>query len=169
MNPAGAFAALSARWNRLPGRDKSLIALAALLVVAILLWRLSVAPSLATLRTADPQAKTLAAQLQRMRAMQTQAQALQKQPALGFDDAARALAAATRQTLGASAQLSMTGDRASITLKAASADALAEWLAQARLNARSVPLEARLQRAPAPAGAAGAVWNGVLLMGLPQR
>ena len=166
MNPAGAFGPLRARWSRLPGRDKNLIALALLLVLAVLLWQLSVAPSLATRRTADAQAEVLAAQLQRMQAMQAQALALQKQPALGFDDAVRALTAATRQTLGATAQLSMAGDRASITLKAASADALAEWLAQARVNARSVPLEARLVRAPAPAGAA---WNGVLVMGLPQR
>lgn len=166
MSLTGAFGPLQARWSRLAGRDKNLIRLAVLLVLATLLWQFSVAPSLASLRSADAQAKTLTAQLQRMQAMQAQAQALQKQPVLGFDEAVRALTAATRQTLGATAQLSMAGDRASITLKAASADALAEWLTQARLNARSVPLEARLVRAPAPSGAA---WNGVLVMGLPAR
>ena len=169
MSLTSAFAPLSARWSRLSSRDKNLVSLALLLALAALLWQLSVAPSLATLRTADAQAKTLATRLQRMQAMRAQAEALQKQPALGFDDAVRALTAATRQSLGASAQLTMAGDRASVTLKAASADALAEWLAQARLNARSVPLEARLVRAPAAPGTAGATWNGVLLMALPQR
>ena len=171
MSLAGAFGPLRARWSRLASRDKHLARLAVLLVLATLLWLFSVAPSLATLRSADAEAKTLNAQLQRMQAMQAQAQALQKLPALGFDDAVRALTAATKQTLGATAQLSVAGDRASVTLKAASADALAEWLTQARLNARSLPLEARLVRAPAaaPAAAGAAAWNGVLVMGLPQR
>ena len=171
MSLASAFGPLRARWSRLASRDKSLARLALLLVLATLLWLFSVAPSLATLRSADAEVKTLNAQLQRMQAMQAQAQALQKLPALGFDDAVRALTAATKQTLGATAQLSVAGDRASVTLKAASADALAEWLTQARLNARSLPLEARLVRAPAaaPAAAGAAAWNGVLVMGLPQR
>ena len=167
MSLASAFGPLRARWRRLADRDQTLVALAVLLVLATLLWLFSVAPSLATWRSADAEAKTLNAQLQRMQAMQAQAQALQKLPVLGFDDAVRALTAATKQTLGATAQLSVAGDRASVTLKAASADALAEWLTQARLNARSLPLEARLVRAAAPAGAAA--WNGVLVMGLPQR
>ncbi len=166
MSLVDAFKPLQARWSRLAGRDKNLVWLAVLLVLATLVWQLSVAPSLATLRSADAQAKALNAQLQRMQALQAQAQALQKQPVLGFDEAVRALTTATKQTLGTTAQLSMTGERASVTLKAASADALAEWLAQARLNARSVPLEARLERAPAPGSA---TWNGVLVMGLPPR
>lgn len=171
MSLASAFGPLRARWSRLASRDKRLARLALLLVLATLLWLFSVAPSLATLRSADAEVKILNAQLQRMQAMQAQAQALQKLPALGFDDAVRALTAATKQTLGATAQLSVAGDRASVTLKAASADALAEWLTQARLNARSLPLEARLVRAPAaaPAAAGAAAWNGVLVMGLPQR
>ena len=60
----------------------------------------------------------------------------------------------------------MVGERASVTLKNASPDALAEWLIQARLNARSVPLEARLVRNPAPGGI---TWSGVLMMALPPR
>jgi len=157
---------LQARWRRLPGREKNGIRLAALLVVSGLLWQFSVAPGLVTLRTADAQARALGAQMQAMQAMQLQAQTVQKQPALGFDEAVRALTAATKQTLGASAQLVLAGERASITVKDASPDALAEWLAQARLNARSALIEARLVRASAPAGP---VWNGVLVMGLPAR
>ena len=60
----------------------------------------------------------------------------------------------------------MAGERATVTLKDASADALAEWLAQARLNARSVPLEARLVRAST---AGISTWSGVLVMSLPAR
>ena len=104
--------------------------------------------------------------MQAMQAMQLQAQAVQKQPALAFDEAVRALTAATKQTLGASAQLVLAGERASITVKDASPDALAEWLTQARLNARSALIEARIVRASTPGGP---VWNGVLVMGLPAR
>jgi len=157
---------LRTRWSRMPGREKNLVRLAALLVLGLALWLLSVGPSLRTLRTADAQSRTLDAQLQQMLALQAQAQALQQQPPLAFDDAVRALTAATQQTLGASAQMAMAGDRASITLKNASPDTLAQWLAQARVNARAVPLEARLTRAAA-AGSPG--WSGVLVMGLPAR
>jgi len=166
MSLTSALEPLRARWVRLPGREKNGIRLASLLVLALLLWQFSVGPSLATLRTADAQAKALGAQLQTMQAMQLQAQAVQKQPPLGFDEAVRALSAATKQTLGASAQLVLAGERASITVKDASPDALAEWLTQARLNARSALIEARLVRASTPGGP---VWNGVLVMGLPAR
>lgn len=166
MSLTSALQPLRGHWARMPGREKNALRLAALLLLCFLLWQLSVAPALATLRSADAQARTLGAQRQAMQAMQLQAQAVQKQPALGFDEAVRALTAATQQTLGASARLVVSGDRANITLKDASPDALAQWLAQARLNARSAPVEARLTRGSTPGGT---VWNGVLVMGLPAR
>lgn len=166
MSLTSALEPLRARWSRLPGREKNGIRLAGLLVLAFLLWQFSIRPSLATLRSSNAQSKALGTQLQAMQAMQLQAQAVQKQPPLGFDEAVRALTAATKQTLGASAQLVLAGDRASITVKEASPDALAEWLAQARLNARSALIEARLVRGSTPGGP---VWNGVLVMGLPAR
>ena len=166
MSLTSALEPLQARWAGLPGREKNGIQLAGLLVLSFLLWQVSVGPSLGTLRTADAQARALGAQMQAMQAMQLQAQAVQKQPALAFDEAVRALTAATKQTLGASAQLVLAGERASITVKDASPDALAEWLTQARLNARSALIEARIVRASTPGGP---VWKGVLVMGLPAR
>ena len=166
MSVTSTLAPLRARWAGLPGREKNGLRLAGLLVLAFLLWQFSVGPSLATLRTADTQSRVLGAQLQTMQAMQLQAQAVQKQPPLGFDEAVRALTAATKQTLGAGTQVLLAGDRANITVKDASPEALAEWLAQARLNARSALIEARLVRASTPGGP---VWNGVLVMGLPAR
>lgn len=153
-------------WAGLPGREKNGFRLAMLLVLSFLLWHFSVAPGLAALRNADAQAAILSAQFQQMQAMQIQAQAVQKQSPLGFDEAARALTAATQQTLGTNAQLVMAGDRANVTLKGASPDALAQWLAQARLNARSVPVEAKLMRGATPGGTA---WSGVLVMAMPAR
>ena len=166
MSLATSLESLRARWSSLPGREKNLVRLATVLILGLLLWQLSIAPSLRTLRTAGAQSQALSAQLQQMQSLQTQAQALQKQPALGADESVRALTAAAKQTLGTTAQLSVAGERATVTLKDASADALAEWLAQARLNARSVPLEARLVRAST---SGSATWNGVLVMSLPAR
>ena len=78
----------------------------------------------------------------------------------------RALSLTTKQTLAATAQVNVVADRANVTLQAANADALAQWLAQARLNARSAPLEARLTRNTTPTGA---TWTGSLVMSLPPR
>lgn len=167
MSLDSTLASVRARWSSLPGREKNLVRISFLLVVGLLLWQFSVAPSLRTLRTIDAQTKSLTAQLQQMQSLQTQAQSLQKQPALDIEESVRILMSVTKQTLGASAQLSVAGERVTVTLKNASADALAEWLTQARLNARSVPLEARLVRASAPPGSAN--WSGVLVMGLPAR
>ncbi|MDQ3058018.1 MAG: type II secretion system protein M [Pseudomonadota bacterium] len=166
MSLATALQPLRARWRQLSPRDQNLVRLAAVLVLGLLAWQFSLKPAIATLRTADAQARVLEAQLQQMRVAQAQVQTLQKQPPLDFDAAARALTATTQQTLGTTAQLSMVGDRASVTLKDASPDALADWLIQARLNARSVPLEARLVRAAAPGGVS---WSGTVMMGLPPR
>ncbi|MES2949418.1 MAG: type II secretion system protein GspM [Pseudomonadota bacterium] len=164
---SGALGPLRNRWNRLATREKTLLASVLVLVTLALLWLVLLAPSLQTLRSAPAQAKALDAQLQHMLTLQAQANALQKQAPLGYDDALRALKLATTQTLGVAAQLNVVADRANITLQGASADALAQWLAQARLNARSTPLEARLTRAATPAGAF--TWSGTLVMGLPQR
>ena len=166
MSTANPLQPLRAHWDRLSARDKNLVRLALVLVLALLLWQLSLKPAIATLRTADAQARALDAQLQQMRAAQAQAQTLQKQPPLDFDEAVRALTATTQQTLGTTAKLNMVGERATVTLTNASPDALAEWLTQARLNARSVPQEARLTRNPAPGGI---TWSGVLMMALPPR
>jgi len=157
---------LTARWNQLAPREKSLLAAALAVIALALVWQLVLAPSLRTLRTATAQGLALDAQLQHMQSLQAQAKALQKQAPLAYDDALRALNQATKQTLGNTAQVSAVAERANVTLQAARADALAQWLAQARVNARSTPLEARLTRMATPAGV---TWSGTLVMTLPQR
>jgi len=170
MSMATTLATLQARWSQLAARERTLLSLAAALVVLAALWLLFLAPIVATLRTADARSQALESQLQQMLALQTQVQSLQKQPPLAHDEALKALNQATEQTLGSNAQVAVTGDRANVTLQGVPADALARWLAQARLNARSVPLEARLARAvSAKDNTQGLVWNGALVMSLPAR
>lgn len=154
------------RWAQLAPKERMGISIAVALVVFAALWLAVVGPGLQQWRMAEAKARVLDAQLQQMQTLQAQAQSIQAQPALAHDDAVRALKLATQQILGGSAQISVVGDRASVTLQNAQPQALAQWLTQARLNARSVPFEARLTRAPNPGPV---LWNGSLTMALPAK
>lgn len=159
---------LRSRWDMLAPRERGAVALAATILLLGLAWWVLLGPALATLRQAETQHRALDAQLQAMRGLQSEAMALQKQPRMTHDDALRALETSVRQRLGDTAQLSVAGERATITLKGAEADALARWLTQARVNARALPAEARLTRAAGPA-TAPARWDGALVLTLPAR
>lgn len=150
--------ALRARWKTLAPREQSLVLAAGTVVAVALLWWVALAPALRTLRDAPAQHAALDAQLQRMQALQSEALQLQAAPAAPAGDASQALRTSLTQRLGTQAQINILGDRATVTLKGAPADGVAEWLSQARSNARTVPVEARLARstaaAPQPVGSA---------------
>ena len=150
---------LLARWQALARRERQWLTGAALLVLAALVWWLAISPALLTLRSAASQRLLLDAQLLQMQSLQAQAKALQAQPRIAGDEARRLLDASVK-SFGATAQLQMVGERATVTFKGASADALAQWLLQVRLNVRSVPSEARLLR-----GASGN-WDGTVTLNL---
>jgi len=78
------------------------------------------------------------------------------------DDALRALEGSVR-TLGPGARLVAAGEGATLTVNGASGDALARWLAQARLDARAQASEARLTRNPQ------GQWDGTVVLALPAR
>lgn len=150
---------LRARWDEISVRERRLVLGAVALMLGALLWWVAVAPALATLRGAEGQHRLLDARLQQMLRLQAQAKALQAQPRMSYDDTRRAIEASV-QSLGPVAQLTVAGDRATVTLKAIAPDAMAQWLMQARLNARVVPGEARLVR-----NATGN-WDGTLVLSL---
>ncbi len=191
---------LQARWDawwpELAPREQRMVVIAVSLVLLALLWWVALAPALRTLAAAPAAHAELDAQLQRMTALQIQARTLQSQPRASRDDALRALETSVRQSLGPNAQIQAAGagEGVLVTLRATPADGLAQWLAQARGNARAVPREAHLTRtqagtaAPAvrapggpvaaaatAAGAAGGTpdarvrWDGTLVMNLPAR
>jgi general secretion pathway protein M len=137
---------------KLAPRERRALGLAVAVVAIALLWWLALAPALATLRQAPAQHTKLDAELQHLQSLAAQAQALQTQPPLVRDDALRALEAATQRHLGADAKLNAVGDQATATFKAAEATALALWLAEVRINARTVPTELRLTAATASTG-----------------
>jgi general secretion pathway protein M len=154
---------LRARWERLAAREKMLTAGAAALVGLALVWWILFAPALAMLRSAEAQHRALDAQLQQMLRLKAQAEAMQAQPRQGHDEALRLLESSIREALGTTARYTIAGERVTVTLAGASSEALAQWLTQARVNARALPGEARLQR-----NAAGS-WDGTLVLTLPPR
>lgn len=154
---------LKSRWESLGPREKAWVAGVGALLAVVIVWLIALAPALATLRTAEAQHRALDAQLQHMRSLQTQAQALQAQPKQSHDEALRMLELSLRERLGTSARSAVAGERVTVTLTGAAPLALAQWLTQARVNARALPSEARLHRNP------GGLWEGTLVLTLPPR
>lgn len=154
---------LRERWNAFAPREQLLIAVALIVISVALFWLVAVGPALSTLRSAEVQRRSLDAQLQQMRGLQAQAQTMQAQPKQGFDEASRLLEQSLKQQLGTSARMQIQGERVTLTLTGTAPDALARWLTQARVNARALPNEARLNRNPA------GLWEGTLVVTLPPR
>ncbi|MDO5692499.1 MAG: type II secretion system protein GspM [Pseudomonadota bacterium] len=159
---------VAAAWARLDARERRLVALAATVVGLALLWWVGLAPALRTLREAGPQRQALQAQAQQMQQLKTEAEALKALPRMSRDEALRALEASVKQRLRDTGQLSVVGDRANVVLKQTPADALAQWLADARMNARATPVDARLTRGAGTAPGAPVLWSGSLSLSLPQ-
>lgn len=160
-------------WRQMKPREKRLGLTASVLVLAALIWWLALAPALNTLHLAPEQHRNLDAQIQAMQSMSAEAKALQNQPKLGLEEAQKALQSSVTQRFGAnpnSAQLSMAGERATLTLKNANPQELALWLTQARVNARALPSEVKLTRsANSNTGANSIGWDGSLVLSLPKK
>lgn len=179
-------------------RERMLLGLGLAVVALAALWWLAIAPALGTLRDADARHVQLDEQLRQMRALAQEAAQLKAMPRLESAAAQRALEQSVQQSFGSSASLTLSEGRATLTLRQASAQALAQWLAQARVNARVLPIEARLTRSgagaasgasPAASGSAASAasamaanpaggaaqprgaapaWDGVLTLALPR-
>jgi general secretion pathway protein M len=158
-----ALSMLRERWQALGAREKIWVAGAVALIAAVLIWLIALAPALGTLRSAEVQQRALDTELQQMRSLQAQAQLLQSQPKQNREDAARSLEASVRERLGTAGRTLVAGDRVTVTLAGAAPDALAQWLTQARVNARALPSEAHLNRNTA------GLWEGTLVLTLPPR
>jgi general secretion pathway protein M len=165
---------LLARWNAFAPRERSLVAAAVALTMLALLWWVGISPALAKLRAARDAAPQVQAQLQLMRAQAAEAASLKSQRILSYEESLRALETSVK-SLGAGATLSVNNDRASVSVRAVSGDALAQWLAQVRANARLVPTELKLQKSTASSASAStatasmAAWDGQLVLSLPAR
>ncbi|TXT41426.1 MAG: hypothetical protein FD135_299 [Comamonadaceae bacterium] len=153
---------VSTRWQNVSRREQRLILLALGVVALALLWWVALAPALKLLKAAPAQHLALDAQLQQMQQLQAQAQALRSQPVLSAAQARSALEDSVK-LLGSGAKMGVQAERVTLTLKAVAPDALAQWLASARLNAHMAPLEAHLTRN------SSAGWDGTLVLQLPAQ
>lgn len=154
-SPFNALPSLSGRWtawaqplwHKLSARERQAVWAAATVCAAALLWWGALAPALATLRQAPTRHAQLDAELSDMRRLSAVATRLQAQPARGRTERLAALEADTKRLLGDSASVRVSGDQATVSLRTTRPEALAQWLADVRANARLTPAEARLSRA----------------------
>jgi len=155
---------LQTRWQAASPREQRGVLLALAVVLLALLWWLALAPALKVWRTAEAQHTLLDAQHQHMLGLQAQARALQALPKPNAADARQSLEISLK-SLGPAAQLTLQPDRLSVTLKAVSAQALAQWLSASRQNAHLVPIESHLKRPDVAKDA----WDGSVVFALPVQ
>lgn len=180
-------AAMNGFWSARQPRERGLLALAAGLIGAALVWQVALAPALQTWHEAPARQAALDQQTADMLQLQTQAKGLQASAPLSRSAALAQLESSAAQWLGPQARVSLQGEQVRITLQAAPADGLSRWLAQARSQVHALPVQAQLQRvtaakagpatpaaatrgaaasaAPAPT-ADTAVWSGTLVLSL---
>jgi general secretion pathway protein M len=153
---------IRAWWDERPERDKTWMRVGMLVVGLALLWTIAIAPALRTLRAYEDTRAKLDVQTQAMLRLQAQAKALQAQPKLSRAASTQALQASVKQIFGNRADLSVSGGGATITLRGVSPQALAQWLASARTEARVAPVQAHLTQT-------GGAWSGTLQLALPVQ
>jgi general secretion pathway protein M len=99
-----------------------------------------------------------------MRQLQAQAQILQKPNPITRSESARWLESSLTE-LGPNAKLSLQGERATLSVDAAPAQALAHWIGLAREHAVALPVQAQLQANASPD--TPGLLRGTLVMRLP--
>ncbi len=168
---------LLARWQALTPREQRGISVLGALLGVLLFWSVAIAPALNTLRNSDHRRANIGQQQAHMLALQNQAQALQTRTPLSRDEALRHLQSLSA---GTQIQINVQGDRVSVQLKAVPAATLSHWLAQARSQAQTLPVEAHLTRSHATGAShtpnaasavtpSAVVWDGNLVLSLPNR
>lgn len=159
--------------QELPDNDRQRLKVLALVLGLVLIWTWNIAPALKTLREAPLHLSQLELQTQSMKAMQSEAQTLQKSPRLSATDANTALRQAALEVMGNGARLSIEGNRATLTLSGVTADSLAQFLALVRTKSQALPIEAHVQKFTNSGAAAGKtaagqeLWRGALILSLP--
>ena len=146
-------------------RERLALRLMAGLLALWLVWSLTLAPAWRTLNSAPAKHAALQPQLDAMRARAAEAQALRQGENAQVPARAqrlRALEQSTQRLLGGSAQLQATAEQVTLTLRDAAPKALAQWLQEARINARLLPIQVQLERVGEPSEPR---WQGTLVLG----
>lgn len=138
----------TASWQALRPREQRALKIAAALLAGLALWLVLLAPAWHKLQRAahqKPQALSDWHAVQRM-AQQAQQWRRTPPPPMERPQALLALQQATRDLLGPSTTLHPLSDQVQVTLQAVPAEALAQWLARVRLDARLHVQSAQLRQ-----------------------
>lgn len=165
-------------WSQRSVRERRLLALGAFALLAASVWSGLLTPAWRVWREAPSRQASLETQTRQMLRLQAEARQLQTPQRIARAEAIQLLSSSAQTLLGPGTQLSPQGDELRVNLQATSARGLAEWLAQAREEAQSLPRLVQLQKqeatsAPAPRAGktpdtpAGATWSGLLVLRLP--
>lgn len=133
------------KWAAMAPRERQIASVAIWLAVLTFLVLVGIRPALRTLNEAPEKLRVIDAQLDEMRRLAGEAQALRQRPPVPPAQAEAALKAATER-LGPSGRLAIQGDRATLTLNKVDGTELAAWLEEARATARIKPMEAGLMQ-----------------------
>jgi general secretion pathway protein M len=137
-----------ALWRARAPRERVALAIAALVLLALVVWALLLAPALGTLRSAPQQLEALESQLLQMRGMAAEVRELRNATPVAAAQSGLAIKAAAERH-GDKVRLTLQADRALITLVNASPEQLRALLVEMRSAARARPVEAELTRVPA--------------------
>ncbi len=163
--------ALHQAWRQRPARERRLLLSLAMLLGLLALWQGAIAPAWTTWRLAPVRQAEIEAQTRQMLQWQAEAKQLQAPARLARNAAMGLLQEGAERLLGPGVQLQPQGELLQVTLKAAPAEGLAQWLSLARDKAQAMPQQAQLQRQPAVGTAKNPstdpIWQGSLLMRLP--
>jgi general secretion pathway protein M len=154
---------IRARWAALAAREQRGLLLAGTVLGAALVWFITLAPALRSLKTVAQQSVVIGVELEHMQALQARAKALQAQPALAPQESLQALQSAATK-LGPVVSLQVAGEQATLTIKKLSAAQLGQWLAP-QTGPGLNPTEAHLKR---DTSSAEPVWSGTLVYRLPN-
>lgn len=157
---------LRATWTRLAPRERILVALATLVVGAGALWWVALQPAIKTLREAPATRSALEQQLQQVQLIEQQVKSIESLAPIAREEALRQIESSTKIRLGANSQVTVQGERVVVSVKSVTAEALADWLIQVRVNARAMPSQVQLRRTTA---VAPALWEGSISLSLVVR
>jgi len=138
---------VGARWRSLAPRERAGVGAATIALALLLTWAVLIAPAWRTLREAPADSERLDAQLRQMQRLALEVKELKGTNPVSAAQSVVALKAATDR-VGDKARLAVLGDRATLTLSGVSAEALRQWLAEARSGARARVVEAQIARGP---------------------
>ena len=156
--------ALQQAWAQRQARERRLLSLGATVLLLAALWSWAWAPAWRTWQEAPAKQARLDAQTQDMRQLQAQAQSLQKPNPITRSESVQWLENNLAE-LGANAKISLQGERATLSVDAAPAQAMARWIGLARERALALPVQAQLQTAASPD--APGLLRGTVVLRLP--